>query len=417
MTTGTWLGGVAVAMANRNYRIYTLCSIPSLLGTWIQRMAVGWFAWELTGSGTWLGLVAFADLAPAVVVAPIAGAFADRTDRLGMVRVVQFANMIQAAALAGFTLAGWMTIELLFCLALFQGCVHGIHQPFRQALVGTIVTRREITAAVGINSTIWNSSRLIGPAVSAAIILYYGVGITFVVNACSYVPMIVGLYLIRIMRPTPKKKSLASLPAEILEGVRHVAGHRLIGPLLIILFFVSFCGRATAELLPGFAGAVFSMGADGLAILTGGAGLGSLFSGIWLSRRGRLQGLSDILITTVLLIFVLQFLFIATDDFIIAAIVFVGWGFLMNAAGIIIQSLIQAEVPDSIRGRIVSLYGILWLGTPAIGAFVMGAAADFIGFRLPVAIGGCLILGVFLWSLPRRRTLRAEILGMISRDS
>ena len=136
MAASTRLGGISVALANRNYRLYTIGAIPSLLGTWIQRMAVGWLAWELTGSGFWLGLVAFADLAPTVVVAPIAGAFADRIDRLKAVRFVQYANMLQAFALAGFTLGGAMTIELLVALALVQGTIQGIHQPFRQSMIG-----------------------------------------------------------------------------------------------------------------------------------------------------------------------------------------------------------------------------------------------------------------------------------------
>lgn len=399
-------------MANRNYRIYTMCAIPSLIGTWVQRMAVGWFAWELTGSGTWLGLVAFADLAPTVVVAPIAGAFADRIDRLKAVRFVQYAHMLQATGLALFTLAGWMTIERLFCFALIQGSLQGIHQPFRQALIGTIVDRREIAAAIGINSTIWNSSRMIGPAISAAIILYFGVGVTFAVNALSYVPMIVGLYLIVARQQISGKKSLMNVPSEILEGVRHVAGHRLIGPLLVLLFAVSFFGRAVAELLPGFAGAVFGMDADGLAMLTAGAGFGSLLSGIWLSRRGRLRGLDDILIASLFLIFVMQTAFAAAPDIATAAAVFVVWGFLLNACGIIVQSLVQAEVPDSIRGRVVSLYGILWLGTPAVGAFIMGAVADFVGFRWPVAIAAAAILAAFAWSLALRQRFRREIANM-----
>ena len=402
-------------MANRNYRIYTLCAIPSLIGTWVQRMAVGWFAWELTGSGTWLGLVAFADLAPAVVVAPVAGAFADRVDRLKAVRFVQYAHMFQAIGLALFTLAGWMTIERLFCFALLQGALQGVHQPFRQALVGTIVDRREIAAAIGINSTIWNSSRMIGPAISAAIILYYGVGVTFVVNALSYIPMLAGLYLIVARQPVSGKKSLMDVPSEILEGVRHVAGHRLIGPLLVLLFAVSFFGRAVAELLPGFAGAVFGMDADGLAMLTAGAGFGSLLSGIWLSRRGRLRGLGDILTASIFLIFVTQTAFAASPDIATAAAVFVVWGFLLNACGIIVQSLVQAEVPDSIRGRVVSLYGILWLGTPAVGAFIMGAVADFVGFRWPVATAAAAILAAFALSLALRQRFRREIANMTGR--
>lgn len=400
-------------MANRNYRVYTYGAIPSLLGTWIQRMAMGWLAYDLTGSGTWLGLIAFADLAPTVLTAPIAGAFADRVNRLRMVRLVQYANILQASALAYFSLAGLMTIELLFCLALVQGATQGIHQPFRQSLIGTIVTRSEITSAIGINSTIWNTSRLLGPAISAAIILNFGVGITFLVNALSYVPMLIGLYMINVKQETKAQKSLADVPGEIREGIRYAANHSFIGPLLVLLFAFSFFGRATAELLPGFTAAVFDRDAAGLAFLTGAAGFGSLFSGIWLSRRGRLTGLSDILIVIVLFIAVFQLAFVATDFFWASVIVFTGWGFMLNGSGIIIQSLIQANVPNEIRGRVVSLYGMIWLGIPAVGAFAMGAAADFVGFRMPVAIGAGVILIAFAWALPRRARLRIEIAKMV----
>lgn len=413
MSSSSRLGGIAVAMANRNYRVYTYGAIPSLLGTWIQRMAMGWLAWELTKSGTWLGLIAFADLAPTVLTAPIAGAFADRVNRLRMVRIVQYANILQASALAYFSLAGLMTIELLFCLALIQGATQGIHQPFRQSLIGTIVTREEITSAIGINSTIWNTSRLIGPAISAVIIIHFGVGITFLVNALSYVPMLIGLYMINVKQELKAQKSLADVPGEIMDGIRYAANHPFIGPLLILLFAFSFFGRATAELLPGFTGAVFDRGADGLAILTGAAGFGSLFSGIWLSRRGRLTGLSDILIAIVAFIAVFQLAFVATDIFWVSVIVFTGWGFMLNGSGIIIQSLIQANVPNDIRGRVVSLYGMIWLGIPAVGAFAMGAAADFVGFRLPVAIGAAVIVVAFLWALPRRTRFRTEIAKMV----
>jgi MFS family permease len=403
------LGGIAVAMANRNYRIYTIGAIPSLLGTWVQRMAVGWLAWELTGSGTWLGLIAFADLAPAVLSAPIAGAFADRVNRLKVVRLVQYMSLIQAAMLATLTLSGVMTIELLFVLALIQGIVQGIHQPFRHALLGTIVTRTEMTPAIGINSTIWNSSRLIGPAISAVVILHLGVGATFLINAFSYVPMLISLYLITAEHKPVAPKSLSQVPAEILEGIRYATGHQFIGTVMFLLLIFSFFGRATQELLPGFTGAVFNVGADGLAMLTGAAGLGSLFSGVWLSRRGTLTGLSDVLILMVALIAATQLAFVATDIFWVSVAVFVGWGFVLNGAGIICQSLVQATVPDTIRGRVVSLYGMLWLGTPALGAFAMGVAADFLGFRIPVAGGACIVVATFAWSLTRRRRLRNSI--------
>ena len=396
-------------MVNRNYRIYTIGAIPSLMGTWVQRMAMGWFAWELTGSGAWLGLIAFADLAPSVLSAPIAGAFADRVNRLRIVKLVQYLSLCQALMLATLTLSGVMTIELLFGLALVQGVVQGIHQPFRHALLGTIVTREEMTAAIGINSTIWNSSRLIGPAVSAVVILNLGVGATFMINAFSYVPMLIGLYMINAEQRPAAPKSLTRVPAEIMEGIRFVTGHQFIGTIMFMLLIFSFFGRATQELLPGFTGTVFNVGADGLAMLPGAAGLGSLFSGIWLSRRGTLAGLSDILIVMVLLIAASQLAFVATDIFWVSLTVFIAWGFVLNGAGIICQSLIQATVPDTIRGRVVSLYGMLWLGTPALGAFVMGVAADYFGFRAPIAGGALVVLATFAWALTRRNRLKVGI--------
>ena len=409
MANSSILGGISKAMVNRNYRIYTIGAIPSLMGTWVQRMAMGWFAWELTGSGAWLGLIAFADLAPSVLSAPIAGAFADRVNRLRIVKLVQYLSLCQALMLATLTLCGVMTIELLFGLALVQGVVQGIHQPFRHALLGTIVTREEMTAAIGINSTIWNSSRLIGPAVSAVVILNLGVGATFLINAFSYVPMLIGLYMINAEQRPAAPKSLTRVPAEIMEGIRFVTGHQFIGTIMLMLLVFSFFGRATQELLPGFAGTVFNVGADGLAMLTGAAGLGSLFSGIWLSRRGTLGGLSDILILMVLLIAASQLAFVATDMFWVSLTVFIAWGFVLNGAGIVCQSLVQATVPDTIRGRVVSLYGMLWLGTPALGAFVMGVAADYFGFRAPIAGGALIVLVTFAWALTRRNRLKVSI--------
>jgi len=199
------------------------------------------------------------------------------------------------------------------------------------------------------------------------------------------------------------------VPAEILEGIRYASGHRFIGSVMFMLLIFSFFGRATQELLPGFTGAVFNVGADGLALLTGAAGFGSLFSGIWLSRRGTLSGLSDILILMVLLIAATQLAFVATDILWVSVIVFVAWGFVLNGAGIICQSLVQATVPDTIRGRVVSLYGMLWLGTPALGAFAMGVAADYLGFRIPVAMGAFVVLATFAWSFTRRSRLRESI--------
>jgi hypothetical protein len=204
----------------------------------------------------------------------------------------------------------------------------------------------------------------------------------------------------------------------------------------VLVFAFSFFGRATAELMPGFADAIFGFGPDGLAVLTGAAGLGALIAGFWLSRRGHLTGLTEILVGSMVLLAAFQVLFAYSDtllsdprrfvvwvpltglsfeasaDLLAGALMIALWGAVLNGCGIIAQSLIQANVPDSIRGRVVSLYGMLWLGTPAVGAFVMGAAADVVDFRWPVSASAGIVLAAAFWGISLRRRFNDEIAAM-----
>src|SRR5690242_12367601 len=176
----------ARALSSRNYRLYASGNFVSLIGTWLQRIAVGWLAWQLTHSGTWLGLVAFADLFPTVIVSPFAGAVADRRDRLGVIVATQVASTAQAALLAVLVWSGWIEIWSLFFLTLLLGVCGAFNQPARLALIPSLVDRSVLASAVAINSISFNLARFIGPAAAGLVIAEGGIALAFVVNAVTY---------------------------------------------------------------------------------------------------------------------------------------------------------------------------------------------------------------------------------------
>ena len=263
------------ALANRNYRRYAMGSFCSHLGTWVQRVAVGWLAWELTRSGFWLGIVAFADLAPTVFLAPICGVVADRVNRLHGSRVTQSLAAVQAVILWGMAVAGALTIEWLVALVLLQGIIMAFNQPLRFAIIPSLVERKDLSSAIAINSVSFNFARVAGPAMAGIIIAQSGVAMAFMVNAVSYVFFIVSLFVISPdMPPRRAARPLSDVPREILEGVQYCVRAPGVGPMFVLLGVYAVFGRAYSELLPGFADAVFDFGVSGFAMLTSAAGAG-----------------------------------------------------------------------------------------------------------------------------------------------
>ena len=192
---------LAAALRERNYRTFSIGNILSHNGTWAQRTAVLWFTWEMTGSGFWLGLMTVADLLPVVFIGPVAGAIADRVNLLTMMKITQVLAAIQSVVLAVLTFAGKMTPELLFLLVLANGVILSFNQPARLAMVPHLIQRENLSAAIGINSMIFNSARATGPMISGVLIDGWGIAFAFVFNALSYVWFIGSLYLLRLTNP------------------------------------------------------------------------------------------------------------------------------------------------------------------------------------------------------------------------
>src|SRR5262245_37434493 len=244
---------IALLARNADFAAYSAGSAVSLIGMWMQRIAIGWLTWQLTQSGMWLGIVAFADFMPVIVVGPIAGAAADRWDRLRIVKVSQTLSMLQAAALFALTASEHINIWLLVTLSAVQGVLVAFNQPARLALVPSLVAKDDLHSAVAINSIVFNLARFVGPMFAGVAIVWSGLATAFAANAISYLAFLLALARIRIPATTSEPDRHHSLGTDLRDGLTYVAQQPGIAALLILLTALGVGSRPINDLLPGFA--------------------------------------------------------------------------------------------------------------------------------------------------------------------
>ena len=402
---------LALPLRNANFGIYSAGSGISLVGMWMQRIAIGWLTWELTQSGLWLGIVAFSDFFPVLLIGPFAGAAADRWDRLRVVKTSQMISLLQATALFALTASGHMNVGLLVGLTAFQGVVVAFNQPARLALVPSLVAHTDVASAVAINSVVFNLARFIGPMLAGLAIVWSGVAAAFAINALSYVVFLVALARIRIaptMADTARQRSFA---ADLREGIRYTATHPGIASLLVLLIALGVGGRPLNELLPGFAADVFHSGAGGLSILASSIGGGAILGGVWLGHRAHSAGLTRVALGSSFFGAFAATAAVATESMWVAVPAVAVFGFCTSSAGIAIQTLIQLAAARNMRGRVMGLYGLIFRGAPAVGALAAGIASSHFGLRWPVFFGALLVIAVWLWTYFSRERIAAALEG------
>ena len=393
-------GSLRKLFSNRNYTLYTSANGVSLIGLWVQRLAVGWLTWQLTGSAFWLGVIAFADLCPTIVIGPIAGAIADRHSRLRVAWITQVLAFAQASVLWIMTWSGAITIWWLLLLTFLLGVFHGAGQPARLALVASLVRRDDLGSAIAFNSVVFNSARFIGPAVAGVVITVMGIAPAFLLNALSFAGLVVVLPRLKLPNTTPSEHSSRSLFGDVWEGFKYGLGHAAIGPLLLMMSAASILASPVTELLPGFADEIFDRGAGGLAWLTAATGIGAVISGLWLTQRRSIIGLTTIAISSLLVLGISVLVFAATSNFWVAVIAMTVLGFGRLLSGVGVQTLIQTSVAEEMRARVMSLYGVLFRSGPAIGALAMGWLSGVFGLRWPVIAGA--VLCILVWLIMQR---------------
>ena len=404
-------GGIGRALANCNYRVYSYGSAASLIGTWMQRAAVGWLAWELTHDPKWVGIAVSADLLPTIVSSPIAGVLADRFHPMRMLKVLQLLAGLQAAALAVLTFSGLITIEWLVALTAVLGVVMGFNHPVRQTTIYLLVRREDLSAAVAMTSVIFNTSRVIGPAIAGFVIHFGGAEFAFGLNTISFMIMLAALAAVRLPPLPPRTRPTMSVLGDIMAGYRYAFVHAGIGPTLLISLSAALLVRPAVEMLPAFVGQIFEGGADSLGLILAANGVGAMLAGIWLAWRGSAEGLVPVAIWSTVLAAVALVGLAASDTFWLGtAFVFV-LGIAMSLRGTATQTLIQNAVDPEMRGRVLSLNSLIFNAGPAVGAFTLGLIASWAGLQPPLYVAAVLSLGVWLWAWLRRDRLAAALEG------
>ena len=401
--------GAIRVFRNRAYRIYTEGNFVSLIGTWVQRVATGWLAWDLTHSGAWLGAIAAAELLPSIILGPIGGAAADRMDRYKLIMTAQLLMGLQAFILGGVTLAGAVEIWSLFSLSLAHGILQSFNQASRLSLVRSLVIVEDLPAAIAFNSVLWNSARFIGPVIAGLLIVALDIGWAFVVNGVSFLAFCWAMYLLRDQIPRGGAGAAGSMWRQIRDGFVYVARHEGIGPLIGLLAIGAVFSRPFAELLPGFADAVFKQGPEGLAMLTSATGIGAVIGGVWLSQSGRIGGLTRMALHSNFALALALLLLCATDWFWVGLLATGAAGLCMTVNGVANQSLIQHAAAPEMLGRVLSIYGLSFRAGPALGALLMGAASEWFGLQMPVAVGAVVCIAAWLWVLRRQRRIAAAL--------
>lgn len=325
MAEGT--GGAGAAAAWRtlgipNYRNYMAGNFVSQMGLWTQRVGVQWLTWELTESPSWLGVMAFVDFFPIVVMAPLGGALADRLNPLAALRLYIALSGILSAVIAALALSGLIAIEALLALVLANGCVLAFNYPLRLSIIHTLVGREFLTSAISINSVGFNVARIGGPALAGLIIARWGAGAAVSFTVFADVVFIIALFWVRLLGPGRKaeKKPFRAIVGEIADGYRYVKGHAGLASLVVILVATSLFARPFTDLFAGFADRVFERGSDGLAWLTSMQGVGAAAGSLALARVYGVEGLTARMVLSLLVLSLAVLGFAASDVFWIALV-------------------------------------------------------------------------------------------------
>lgn len=377
------------ALSSRNFLIYLIGSTVSLHGLWVYRVALGWFAWQLTGSELWVGIVSFSQFAPAVLFGPVFGVLADRVDRRQASIVINSLSALNMLLLGGLAASGHVDIAVLTVVSLVQGALDGAHTPVRMTLVPNLVAREQLQSAIASTSISFNVSRFVGPAIAGIVIATMGVSAAFLLNGLSYLAIVAAVFNIELRPMPPRNKNPGDVWSELLDGVNYVRTHETIRGLLLMIAVGSVFGRGAMEMLPAFADTVFERGSSGLAVLTSVVGVGAVATGLILTRSTQWLNIG-VIRGSVVLAGLLIAAFGANTFFWLAVPIATALGVTLSLGGVGSQILLQGLVDEGVRGRVSSLWGMIAFGGVAFGGLIVGAAASLFGLQATVIVAGLL---------------------------
>jgi MFS family permease len=385
------------ALRHRNYRLFFSGQMISLMGTWIQRLTMGWLAYRLTRSSISLGLIGFTSQIPTFLLTPIAGVLADRLDRRRVIIITQTLAMVQALSIAILVITGKINFPWLVAMSLFLGIVNAFDTPLRHSfIVDLLEDREDLGNAIAINSMMINITRMIGPSVAGIMITLVGEGICFLLNALSYVAVIWALFLMKVK--VVEKRLEHQLFVELQDGFQYAFSAPMIRSILLLLGLVSFAGMSYTTLIPIYVREILHGSANTQGYLMGSIGLGSLLSALLVASCKTVSRLRTYIPMATGLVGVgLVFFSMIKEQWLALMILFViGMGTL--AQTVISNTIIQTDVAEEKRGRVMSIYTVAFLGMEPFGNLFMGSLAHRLSLSKAFLIGGSIcVVGAFLF--------------------
>jgi MFS family permease len=399
-------GSTLRALRHRNFRLFFAGQLVSLIGTWMQQVAMTWLVYDLTLSAWLLGVVGFASQLPAFFLSPFAGVLSDHWNRHRTLLLTQSLAMLQALALAALALTGSVAVWHVIVLGGFLGLVNAFDMTTRQAFMTQMLDDpQDLGNAIALNSSMVNGARLVGPALAGVLISLVGTGICFLLNGLSYLAVLAALLAMRLA-PRPARESRPPLLGGILAGYRYAFGFPPIRSALLLLAVVSLMGASYSVLLPVFATEILGGGPELLGYLTAAAGVGALAAGIYLAARRTVLGLGRV-IAFMPIVFGLALIGFAFSRLLavsLGLLFVVGFAFMAQMASS--NTVLQTIVEEDKRGRVMSFYTMAFLGMMPLGSLLAGGLASRFGAPSAVILGGatCLIAAAcFAFRLPALR--------------
>jgi MFS family permease len=381
------------ALKNKNFKVFFLGQLVSLMGAWIQNIALGWLVYRLTDSAVWLGIIGFSGQIPALFLTPFAGVFADRINRRKVLIATQIIPMVMAFSMAALILTNSVLVWHIVAVALINGIVLAFDNPFRHSFLLEMIGDKELLQnAIALNSTLFNSARFIGPMIGGFLIAVVGEGYCFLINGITFTAVVISLLVIKVS-PTNLNAERKSIISDLVEGAKYAFSFKPIRFLLILVATTGFFGMPFQVFLPVFARDILGGDSQLLGFLTGALGAGALTGAVYLASQKGMKQLPRMIFFAAIA-FALGLMALSLSSNISLSLIllyFTGFGMIVQYAST--NTLLQSIVDDSKRGRIMALYGMSFLGVTPVGSLLLGAISGEVGVQITLFASSIVCLG------------------------
>jgi MFS family permease len=403
------MASIFSSLGSRNYRLYFIGQGVSLIGTWMQNIALSWLVYRLTGSVFLLGLIGFISQIPTFFLAPFTGVVVDRHNRLGILKLTQVAFMIQASLMAIMVLTNTIEVWHIIVLSLIFGIITSFDAPARQSLVIDLIDKPEnLGNAIALNSAIFNGARLVGPAIAGIVIAIVGEGICILLNAVSFIAVLFALSQIKIQFKA-KPVQASNFKKSLTEGIQYTFHSVPIRRLILMLAILSLVGLSFIVLLPAYAKEIMHGGSDTLGFLMSAMGAGALTAALYMASRKTVFGLGKIIGASVCVLGIAIVSGGLSRSLPISLLAFFFCGLTMILSLSSINTMIQTIADEDKRGRVMSFYAMALMGASPIGNLLAGSVASKISIPYALLIAGIISIGSGIWFMANLSSLRKHV--------